>query len=77
MSVSVESSAGVAPIPAAPGPNDRFPAGHLPARRTLAARPSEVRKVFRAAQRPGIISFANGAQAHFLSTESRRTPSAS
>ncbi|MCX2746859.1 PLP-dependent aminotransferase family protein [Arthrobacter sp. MI7-26] len=31
------------------------------ARRTLAARPSEVRKVFRAAQRPGMISFANGA----------------
>lgn len=29
--------------------------------RTLAARPSEVRKVFRAAQQPGIISFANGA----------------
>ncbi|MFD1213275.1 PLP-dependent aminotransferase family protein [Arthrobacter sp. GCM10027362] len=29
--------------------------------RTLAARPSEVRKVFRAAQKPGIISFANGA----------------
>ncbi|WP_411374472.1 PLP-dependent aminotransferase family protein [Arthrobacter sp. MPF02] len=31
------------------------------AQRTLAARPSEVRKVFRAAQRPNMISFANGA----------------
>ncbi|MDE8585968.1 aminotransferase-like domain-containing protein [Arthrobacter sp. NQ4] len=29
--------------------------------RVRAARPSEVRKVFRAAQRPGMISFANGA----------------
>ncbi|MEA5455768.1 PLP-dependent aminotransferase family protein [Sinomonas sp. JGH33] len=29
--------------------------------RAKAGRPSEVRKVFRAAQRPGIISFANGA----------------
>lgn len=33
---------------------------HL-SRRTIAAKPSEVRKVFRAAQRPGMISFANGA----------------
>jgi DNA-binding transcriptional MocR family regulator len=30
-------------------------------RRTLAAKPSDVRKVFRAAQRPNMISFANGA----------------
>ena len=35
-------------------------AAHL-SRRTLAAKPSEVRKVFRAAQRPNMISFANGA----------------
>jgi 2-aminoadipate transaminase len=31
------------------------------AHRVRSARPSEVRKVFRAAQRPGMISFANGA----------------
>jgi DNA-binding transcriptional MocR family regulator len=58
MSVSVETSAGFAnssgdiSVPARQQ--------HL-AQRTLAARPSEVRKVFRAAQRPGMISFANGA----------------
>ncbi|WLQ05836.1 aminotransferase-like domain-containing protein [Arthrobacter oryzae] len=58
MSVSVEISAGFAnssgdiSVPARQQ--------HL-AQRTLAARPSEVRKVFRAAQRPGMISFANGA----------------
>jgi 2-aminoadipate transaminase len=36
-------------------------APQLLAQRTLAARPSEVRKVFRAAQRAGMISFADGA----------------
>lgn len=58
MSVSVETSAGPSGIPG----NVSVPVGkpHL-AQRTLAARPSEVRKVFRAAQRPGMISFANGA----------------
>ena len=58
MSVSVETSAGAAPTPG----DTSVPARrqHL-AQRTLAARPSEVRKVFRAAQRPGMISFANGA----------------
>lgn len=58
MSVSMETSAGFA-----------NPSGDISvpvrkpylAQRTLAARPSEVRKVFRAAQRPGMISFANGA----------------
>ncbi|GAB4098119.1 PLP-dependent aminotransferase family protein [Sinomonas halotolerans] len=34
---------------------------HALSDRVRSARPSEVRKVFRAAQRPGIISFANGA----------------
>ncbi|GAB2732544.1 aminotransferase-like domain-containing protein [Sinomonas soli] len=34
---------------------------HVLSDRVKAARPSEVRKVFRSAQRPGIISFANGA----------------
>lgn len=34
---------------------------HVLSDRVKSARPSEVRKVFRAAQRPGIISFANGA----------------
>ncbi|WP_427132155.1 PLP-dependent aminotransferase family protein [Pseudarthrobacter sp. S9] len=61
MSISVESSAGPAPAPAAAGAAEPFSAPQHLARRTLAARPSEVRKVFRAAQRPGIISFANGA----------------
>jgi len=58
MSVSVETSAGFAN----PSSDISVPARkpHL-ARRTLVARPSEVRKVFRAAQRPGMISFANGA----------------
>jgi 2-aminoadipate transaminase len=58
MSVSVETSAGFAN----PSGDISVPARkpHL-AQRTLAARPSEVRKVFRAAQRPGMISFANGA----------------
>lgn len=58
MSVSVETSAGPSGVPG----NVSVPVGkpHL-AQRTLAARPSEVRKVFRAAQRPGMISFANGA----------------
>src|SRR6187200_579567 len=58
MSVSVETSAGFANSSG----DTSVPARqqHL-ARRTLAARPSEVRKVFRAAQRPGMISFANGA----------------
>lgn len=38
------------------------PARHRhPSQRALAARPSEVRQVFRAAQGPGMISFANGA----------------
>jgi 2-aminoadipate transaminase len=60
MSVSVESSAGAAPAPAAAGTVAPV-APQLLAQRTLAARPSEVRKVFRAAQRPGMISFANGA----------------
>lgn len=58
MSVSVENTAGFVN----PSSDISVPAGksHL-AQRTLAARPSEVRKVFRAAQRPGMISFANGA----------------
>ncbi|WP_251044979.1 PLP-dependent aminotransferase family protein [Arthrobacter sp. ISL-5] len=58
MSVSVETSPGFAN----PSGDISVPARqqHL-AQRTLAARPSEVRKVFRAAQRPGMISFANGA----------------
>jgi 2-aminoadipate transaminase len=47
--------------PAQSAPVNEEAARHLLARRTLAARPSEVRKVFRAAQRPGMISFANGA----------------
>lgn len=34
---------------------------HVLSDRVKSARPSEVRKVFRAAQRPGMISFANGA----------------
>jgi 2-aminoadipate transaminase len=38
-----------------------LPAETALADRVRSARPSEVRKVFRAAQRPGIISFANGA----------------
>lgn len=59
MPVPVESSTGVAPTPAA-GINAQATSQYL-AQRTLAARPSEVRKVFRAAQRPGMISFANGA----------------
>jgi len=58
MSVSVETSAGSASIPGVISVPARQQ--HL-AHRTLAARPSEVRKVFRAAQRPGMISFANGA----------------
>lgn len=58
MSVSVETSAGAASTPGDITVPDRQQ--HL-AQRTLAARPSEVRKVFRAAQRPGMISFANGA----------------
>lgn len=57
MSVSVETSAGSASIPGV----IRVPGRQHLAQRTLAARPSEVRKVFRAAQRPGMISFANGA----------------
>jgi 2-aminoadipate transaminase len=60
MSASVESSAGAAHTPAATGTSVQFSPQAL-AQRTLAARPSEVRKVFRAAQRPGMISFANGA----------------
>src|SRR6478752_1520665 len=60
MSVPVESSAGAAPSPAAAGTVAPV-APQLLAQRTLAARPSEVRKVFKAAQRPGMISFANGA----------------
>ncbi|WP_411733583.1 PLP-dependent aminotransferase family protein [Paeniglutamicibacter sp.] len=59
MPVPVKSSTGVAPTPAA-GINAQGSPQYL-AQRTLAARPSEVRKVFRAAQRPGMISFANGA----------------
>lgn len=58
MSVSVETSAGFANSSGDVSVPARKP--HL-AQRTLAARPSEVRKVFRAAQRPGMISFANGA----------------
>ena len=58
MSVSVETSAGFANSSGDISVPARKP--HL-AQRTLAARPSEVRKVFRAAQRPGMISFANGA----------------
>ena len=58
MSVSVETSAGFANSSGDISVPARQP--HL-AQRTLAARPSEVRKVFRAAQRPGMISFANGA----------------
>jgi DNA-binding transcriptional MocR family regulator len=58
MSVSVENSTGFAN--SSGGPSVPAMPQHL-AHRTLAARPSEVRKVFRAAQRPGMISFANGA----------------
>jgi hypothetical protein len=53
----VESSAGAAHTPAATGTIVQFSPQVL-AQRTLAARRSEVRKVFRAAQRPGMISFA-------------------
>ena len=56
MSVSVKSSAEVVPTPATAASQSK-----VLAQRTLAARPSEVRKVFRAAQRPNMISFANGA----------------
>ena len=58
MSVSVETSTDAANTPRDVSVPVRQQ--HL-AQRTLAARPSEVRKVFRAAQRPGMISFANGA----------------
>lgn len=58
MSVSMETSAGFANSSGDISVPVRKP--NL-AQRTLAARPSEVRKVFRAAQRPGMISFANGA----------------
>jgi 2-aminoadipate transaminase len=60
MSVSAESSAGAAPTMATPGTSVQA-SPQILAQRTLTTRPSEVRKVFRAAQRPGMISFANGA----------------
>jgi 2-aminoadipate transaminase len=60
MSISVEPSAGATPTPG-PAETKARQSPEVLAQRTLAARPSEVRKVFRAAQRPGMISFANGA----------------
>lgn len=60
MSVSTERSAGVRPAPAA-GSTNVLETRPILAQRSLGARPSEVRKVFRAAQRPNMISFANGA----------------
>jgi 2-aminoadipate transaminase len=60
MSVSAESFAGAASTMATPGTSVQA-SPQILAQRTLTTRPSEVRKVFRAAQRPGMISFANGA----------------